>query len=239
MWSLSSYPQSDLYPQAGVCGPASVCRLGYYSNMRSSSREEVVGVFDALRAGFKRALDLRCDALTTPERLALLQSCEEIRRLLPAVEHPLINQLSDQADPAELGGTLAAALANRLRITRADASRRIHEAADLGERRALTGEPLAAGNARHRPSPAQRRPRRRPRRSDPWLLSPAARFRRRRDPTESRSPAGPTGRRAPPRRTGAGWPTPSPTASTPTATSPTPTAPAGAASPSAAKTSTA
>ena len=110
--------------------------------MRSSSREEVVGVFDALRAGFKRALDLRCDALTTPERLALLQSCEEIRRLLPAVEHPLINQLSDQADPAELGGTLAAALANRLRITRAEASRRIHEAADLGERRALNGEPL-------------------------------------------------------------------------------------------------
>jgi hypothetical protein len=110
--------------------------------MRSSSREEVVGVFDALRADFKRALDLRCDALTTPERLALLQSCEEMRRLLPAVEHPLINQLSTQADESELGGKLAGALANRLRITRAEASRRIHEAADLGERRALNGEPL-------------------------------------------------------------------------------------------------
>src|ERR1700689_3226261 len=113
--------------------------------MRSSDRDEVVGVFDALRADLKRALDLRCDALTTPERLALLQTCEEIRRLLPAVEHPLINQLSDQADPTELGGKLAAALANRLRITRADASRRIHEAADLGERRALNGEPLEPG----------------------------------------------------------------------------------------------
>ena len=33
-------------------------------------------------------------------------------------------------------------MANRLRITRAEASRRIHEAADLGERRALNGEPL-------------------------------------------------------------------------------------------------
>jgi Domain of unknown function (DUF222) len=110
--------------------------------MRSSSRDEVVEVFDALEAGFKRALDLRCDALTTPERLALLQTCEKVRRWLPAVEHPLINQLSDQADAAELGGTLAAALANRLRITRAEASRRIHEAADLGERRALNGEPL-------------------------------------------------------------------------------------------------
>ena len=110
--------------------------------MRSSSREEVVEVFDALEAEFKRALDLRCDALTTPERLALLQSCEEIRRLLPAVEHPLINQLSEQADPTELGGKLAPVLANRLRITRAEASRRIHEAADLGERQALNGEPL-------------------------------------------------------------------------------------------------
>jgi hypothetical protein len=110
--------------------------------MRSSGREEVVGVFDALRADFKRALDLRCDALTTPERLALLQSCEEIRRLLPAVEHPLINQLSEQTDATELGGKLAPALANCLRITRAEASRRIHEAADLGERRALNGQPL-------------------------------------------------------------------------------------------------
>ena len=90
----------------------------------------------------KRALDLRCDALTTPERLAVLERCERIRRWLPAVEHPVINQLSEQADATELGGKLAPALANRLRITRAEASRRIHEAADLGERTALNGEPL-------------------------------------------------------------------------------------------------
>ena len=110
--------------------------------MRSSSREEVVEVLDALEAEFKRALDLRCDALTTPEHLAVLQRCERMRRWLPAIEHPVINQLSDQADPAELGGTLAGALANRLRITRTEASRRIHHAADLGPRRALNGEPL-------------------------------------------------------------------------------------------------
>ena len=59
-----------------------------------------------------------------------------MRRWHPAVEHPLINQLAEQADPTELGGKLPAALANRLRISRAEASRRIHEAADLGERRA-------------------------------------------------------------------------------------------------------
>jgi hypothetical protein len=110
--------------------------------MRSSSREEVVEVFDALKADLKRALDLSFDALTTPERFALLQTCETFRRQLPAIEHPLINQVSEQADATELGGKLPSALANRLRITRADASRRVGEAADLGGRKAITGEPL-------------------------------------------------------------------------------------------------
>src|SRR5271155_1410511 len=110
--------------------------------MRSSSREEIVEVLDALEAGYKRALDLTFDVLTTPERLRVLERWEQLRRWHPAVEHPLINQLAAQADATELGGKLPAALANRLRISRAEASRRIHEAADLGERRALTGEPL-------------------------------------------------------------------------------------------------
>src|SRR5579875_2528573 len=111
--------------------------------MRSDSREEIVEVFDALEADLKRALDLSFDVLTTPECLAMLERCETIRRRLPAVEHPLINQLAEQANDTELGGTLRFALAERLRITPAEASRRIHEAADLGDRQALTGEPLA------------------------------------------------------------------------------------------------
>src|SRR6202035_5574533 len=107
-----------------------------------SSREEIVEVLDALEADYKRALDLTFDVLTTPERLRILQRCERMRRWQPAVEHALINQLSEQADPTELGGTLAAALANRLRISRAEASRRIHEAADVGPRRVLTTQPV-------------------------------------------------------------------------------------------------
>jgi len=110
--------------------------------MCSSSREEIVGAFDALEADLDRALELSFDALTTRERLAMLQRCEKIRRQLPAVEHPLINQIGEQADATELGGKLPSALANRLRIARAEASRRIHEAADLGQRKAITGEPL-------------------------------------------------------------------------------------------------
>jgi hypothetical protein len=76
-------------------------------------------VFDALQADVKRALDLAFDALTTPERLGLLQLCEKLRRQLPAIEHPLINQIGEQADATELGGKLPSALADRLLITRA------------------------------------------------------------------------------------------------------------------------
>ncbi len=110
--------------------------------MRSSSRVEIVEVLDGLEAGYKRALDLTFDALTTPERLAVLERFEGFRRQQPAIEHGLINQLAAQADATELGGKLAPALANRLRISRAEAARRVHEAADLGERRALNGEAL-------------------------------------------------------------------------------------------------
>ncbi|MCV7399263.1 HNH endonuclease [Mycobacterium fragae] len=110
--------------------------------MCSSSREEIVAVFDGLAAYLKRALDLSFDTLTTRECLAMLERCETLRRQLPAVEHPLINQVAEQADETELGGKLRFALAERLRITRPEASRRIGEAADLGPRRALTGEPL-------------------------------------------------------------------------------------------------
>lgn len=110
--------------------------------MCSNIREEATQVFDDLGVALDRALELPFDALTTPERLALLERCERLRRRLPAVEHPLINQLSEQADPDELGGKLPWALADRLRITRAEARRRIAAAADLGERRSLVGEPL-------------------------------------------------------------------------------------------------
>ena len=110
--------------------------------MRSSSREEIVEVLDALDDAYKRALDLTFDALTTPERLAILERLEGFRRMQPAVEHALIAELSGE-DPAVLGGKPAAVLADRLRISRSEASRRVHEAEDLGERQALTGEALA------------------------------------------------------------------------------------------------
>jgi hypothetical protein len=58
-----------------------------------------------------------------------------------------------EADATELGGTLAAALADRLRITRADASRRIGEAA---ERRVQAEAQLARLGGQHRPDELSR-----------------------------------------------------------------------------------
>ncbi|WP_156660689.1 DUF222 domain-containing protein, partial [Mycobacterium sp. 852002-10029_SCH5224772] len=65
------------------------------------------------------------------------------RRRVRVPGHTLINELRAQATTTELGDTLGRALAERLRITTADAGRRVAEAADLGQRRALTGELLA------------------------------------------------------------------------------------------------
>jgi Domain of unknown function (DUF222) len=106
-------------------------------------RETVTAAFDALDAAVDGVLGLDFEALSTPQRLVLLERCERVRRRLPAVEHPLINQLAHHATPEELGGKLSHAIAEWTLISRAEAARRINEASDLGPRRALGGAPLA------------------------------------------------------------------------------------------------
>ena len=110
--------------------------------MSSSDREQVQEDFDALHSVVSRIVGHCYGALTTPERLALLDRLEQETRRLRVPGHELINQLAEQATPAELGGKLSHMLADRLRITRGAAARRVAEAADLGPRRALTGEAL-------------------------------------------------------------------------------------------------
>ncbi|MBO0864272.1 MAG: HNH endonuclease [Mycobacterium sp.] len=111
--------------------------------MRSSTREDIVETFDAFHDVVSRLCDMSCEVLTTPERLAFLERFENETRRLPVPRHELINGVRRQATPAEIGGKLAHVLADRLRITRGEAARRIDEAAELGSRQALTGEPLA------------------------------------------------------------------------------------------------
>ena len=106
-----------------------------------SNREQIVEAFDALAAALDRALDLDVEVLTARECLALLGRCEVLRRRLPALEHPMVNQIA-AAEPGQIGGKPRWVLADTLRITRGDAARRISEAQELGPRRSLTGEPL-------------------------------------------------------------------------------------------------
>jgi hypothetical protein len=70
--------------------------------MSVSSREDVVAAFDAL---------------TTPERLALLERLEHDLRRLPVARDALINGVRQQATAAEIGGKLSHVLADRLGIT--------------------------------------------------------------------------------------------------------------------------
>lgn len=111
--------------------------------MGASSREDIVEVFDALDADLERLCELSFDVFTTPERLRALERLERVARRPRTPQHTLTNQLGVQAGEDELGGTLRSALADRLRISKSEAGRRIAEAEDLGNRRALTGEPLA------------------------------------------------------------------------------------------------
>ncbi|WP_156767931.1 DUF222 domain-containing protein, partial [Mycobacterium sp. E1386] len=93
--------------------------------MGVSGREEIVEVFDALDDDVDRLCGLSFDVLTTPERLAAMERVERVYRRLRAPQHALINQLDAQASPAELGGSLRVGLADRLRITKGEAARRI------------------------------------------------------------------------------------------------------------------
>jgi Domain of unknown function (DUF222) len=105
-------------------------------------RETITAAFEALDNAVDAVVGLDFEMLSTRERLALLERCERVRRRLPAVEHPLLNQLAHEATPEELGGKLSHAVAEWTLVSRAEASRRVREAADLGERHGLTGEPL-------------------------------------------------------------------------------------------------
>ena len=109
--------------------------------MSSTAFDQAMAAYDAVDAALDKLDALDGGALSNAERLALLERRQNWRRRLPAGEHELINELA--ASPREeLGGTPAHVLADRLRIWRSEARRRMEEAADLGARTTLTGEPL-------------------------------------------------------------------------------------------------
>lgn len=98
---------------------------------------------DELDAAWDKLASMAVGTLSAPQALAALGRLETHRRRQPTFEHALLTHAQCQATATELGAkSWRAVLSNRLGISGSDAGRRINEAAALGARRAVTGEPL-------------------------------------------------------------------------------------------------
>jgi hypothetical protein len=104
---------------------------------------ELLSVLDELEAVWDKLASVPVERLSAVQALAVAERLERHRRRLPTVEHALILQLQAQATPKEMGAkSWPVAISGRLGISAADARRRLAEAAALGPRRALSGQPL-------------------------------------------------------------------------------------------------
>jgi hypothetical protein len=99
----------------------------------SSIREEIIAALDAVEASQRRLAALPLEALTRPEKQALLKRLEDLDKKMKAFDRRLIGRLIAEADPAQFGGaTWAEVLSGRLRISPGEARRRIAEASSPG-----------------------------------------------------------------------------------------------------------
>ncbi len=102
-----------------------------------------LSALDQLEAAWDTLASLPVEGLSAPQVLAVLDRLERHRRRLPGFEHALVTHVQVQAGPKELGAkSWRAVLSQRLGISGADAGRRLAEAADLGPRRTVSGQPL-------------------------------------------------------------------------------------------------
>jgi len=119
--------------------------------MRTPDAEAVMAALDAVETAWDKLAALPVHALGPGQVLTVLNRLEIHRRRQPSTEHALLAHLQSQATPKEMGAkSWRAVLSNRLGISGFDAGRRIAEAAQLGPRRAVTGdrlEPALPGTA--------------------------------------------------------------------------------------------
>ena len=111
--------------------------------MGTADAEAVMAALDEFDMAWDKLASLPIHALRAGQVLAVLDRLETHRRRQPTAEHALLVHLQSQSTTKEMGAkSWRAVLSNRLGISGADAGRRISEAAQLGPRRAVTGEPL-------------------------------------------------------------------------------------------------
>lgn len=91
-----------------------------------SSKEDIVAALDAVDAAHHRLLALPLQTLTRSERIELLKKIDELGCKLAALDRRLIGRLVTESAPAQFGGaSWPDVLSRRLRISRAEAERRV------------------------------------------------------------------------------------------------------------------
>jgi hypothetical protein len=108
-----------------------------------------------MRAGYAMLAAASMDTLTKDEVLGVGDELEILTRQLPTQSHRVLARLQSETTAKEMGAkSWRDVLAIRWRITTTEANRRLGDAALLGPRRALTGEPLR--RCSRRPPPRRR-----------------------------------------------------------------------------------
>lgn len=102
---------------------------------------DVAAALDALDTAVALIGDLNFAALSPAARLRTLGRMETSRRRQVAIGHEVIRGLAQQ-EPAEVGGPVHKVIADWLRISCAEASRRLRDVKQLSRRLTLTGEEL-------------------------------------------------------------------------------------------------
>ncbi len=102
---------------------------------------EVTAVLDALDAAVAATGELNLDNVAPAIRLRALERMETARRRQVAASHDVIAGLANE-DPADVGGPVHKVIADWLRISCAEASRRLKDVKQLSPRLTLTGQEL-------------------------------------------------------------------------------------------------
>jgi hypothetical protein len=108
-----------------------------------SDHDTVLAAVSGLEAAVDVLSGVSFDGLSAPDIVAVLSRLETGSRRQPVIAQRLIGTLVRDGSARELGAkSITEVLTTALRISPKDANRRLKDAAELGERTALTGQPL-------------------------------------------------------------------------------------------------
>jgi hypothetical protein len=91
-----------------------------------SSKNDIVAALDAVDTAHRKLLALPLHTLTRSERIELLAKIDDLGKKLMAFDRKLVGRIITEAAPAQLGGaSWPEVLSRRLRISQAEAERRV------------------------------------------------------------------------------------------------------------------